>query len=76
MIVRKSKGEEVMKFEEEKVDVPSLVRIEEFLKSISKEYPVESLGGFVYWIKKQGAPVRWPFSMWKQRLEEYLGRII
>jgi len=77
-MVRMPKGEESMKPEEVKREepVPSLVKIEEFLKSISKSYAIESLGGFAYWIKREGAPPKWPFQMWKNKLDEYLGRKI
>lgn len=72
------KVEESMKPEEVKREepVPSLVKIEEFLKSISRSYGIESLGGFVNWIKREGAPPKWPFQMWKNKLDEYLGRKI
>lgn len=61
---------------EPKEAIPSLVRMEEFLQSISKDYPVESLGGFIFWVKRNGVPKRWPVHLWKQKLEEYLGRKI
>lgn len=56
------------------VEPPVLVRAGEFLQIISKQYPVESMGGFIYWLKKQGMPPKWPLNMWKAKLEEYLNR--
>jgi len=54
----------------------SLIKLEEFLRSIQRKYPIESLGGFSYWIRKQGAPSKWPLTMWERKLQEYLGRKI
>jgi len=59
-------------FKEE--EVPSLVTLNEFLGTIGKEYPIESIGGFIYWVKKQGAPKKWPINMWKEKLNEFLTR--
>lgn len=85
---RKVKEEKDMKTEEpidtlpkpevyEKIEVqeiPTLIKPDEFLQLMSKEYPVESMGGFIYWMKKQGMPPKWPLKMWKAKLDEYFNR--
>jgi hypothetical protein len=54
--------------------MPSLMTLNEFCVNIGtkKIYPSESLGGFAYYIKKKGAPTRWPYSMWEKEFKEYL----
>lgn len=55
-------------------ETPVLIRPEEFLQLISREYPVESMGGFIFWLKRQGMPPKWPLKMWRAKLEQYLNR--
>jgi len=76
-MVRVSKeGEKSMKHEEVKevAERPSLISISEFLNSIRKNHPIESSGAFVYWMKKDGMPKRWPLKMWQDKFEEFLNR--
>lgn len=53
---------------------PSLITISEFLNTIRKSYPIESAGAFIYFMKKDGLPKRWPLGMWKEKFEEFLTR--
>jgi hypothetical protein len=56
--------------------IPTLVTLGEFILSVSKQHTNchESLGGFVYWIKKEGCPKRWPVQMWKDKFDQFLSR--
>ena len=56
--------------------MPSLITLNEFVLTLSKQrmHHFESLGSFVYWIKKDGCPNRWPFDMWKQKFDEFLSK--
>jgi hypothetical protein len=62
-----------MKLEE---GIPTLISLREFCTTTSKQktYPVETVGGFYYWITKKGCPRKWPYSMWENELKEYSGR--
>ncbi len=76
-MVRVSKEGESMKPEEMKKEVEeelSLINISEFLNSIKKTHPVESAGSFIYWMKKDGLPKRWPLKMWQEKFKEFLNR--
>jgi hypothetical protein len=55
-------------------EVPSLMSVNEFLGSISKYNPIETLGGFVYWAQRQGAPKKWSKQKWEEMLKEFLTR--
>ena len=70
-MIKKSKDLKPEVLEEE---IPSLITINEFIGSVGKEHPVESLGSFIYWIKKQGMPKRWPIRMWREKFNEFLNR--
>jgi len=68
------------KIEEDKPEgdlpLPTLVTLKEFVSSISKQHTnyYESLGGFAYWIKKEGCPKKWPYDFWLQKFNEFLER--
>lgn len=66
----------VQKVVEQRPSMPSLVTLNEFVLTLSKQriHHFESLGSFVYWIKKDGCPNRWPFDMWKQKFDEFLSK--
>jgi hypothetical protein len=55
-------------------EIPQFIKIEEFLSSVSRKYPIESLGGFVSWIKKDGMPRKLPFNKWKELLDTFRQR--
>jgi hypothetical protein len=54
--------------------VPSLITLNEFCVTIGlkKTYPSESLGGFAYYCKKHGVPIKWPYNMWFDLFQKYL----
>ena len=58
--------------------LPTLVSLNEFIKTVSKShmYPVNSLGGYVFWVKKNGCPKKWSYEKWEEKLEEFLKRNI
>ncbi len=53
---------------------PSMLTFSEFAGSIRKRHVIETLGGFSYWMQRQGMPPKWPKDMWEAKLEEYLTR--
>jgi len=71
---------EVVKSEEsiKESKIPTLISLSEFIQTQSKmhKYPLISLGSYVVWIKKNGAPKRWPHEMWLSKLEEFLNHKI
>jgi len=74
-MVRISKGEVSMKPEEIKSEErPSLITISEFLDTTRKSHPIESSGAFIYYMKRDGLPKRWPLKMWQDKFEEFLNR--
>lgn len=53
-----------------------LVTLTEFINNITKDrrYPIESGRSFAFWIRKQGCPKRWPYSMWLKEFKNFLNR--
>jgi len=60
----------------EPVVVPTMCSVEEFIRNhlAKRSYPVESLNSFMFWMKRNGCPKRWPPIMWQDKLEEFLNR--
>jgi hypothetical protein len=56
--------------------MPSLITLSEFLLTLSKQRTnyFESLGGFAYWIRKEGCPNKWPFDTWMDAFKKFLSR--
>jgi hypothetical protein len=56
---------------------PTMIRLVEFMSSgaIRKEYKVETLGGFLNWVKDK-APIKLSFDNWKKLLDQFANRII
>jgi hypothetical protein len=54
----------------------TLIKFQEFLFTIqkNKKYPIETIGGFINWMKRQGFPKSYPFSKWKELLDKYVIR--
>ena len=62
--------------ENETSKVLTLIKFSEFLYTVSKseEYLPETLGGFAYFMKREGVPKSLPFSKWKELLDNYTKR--
>jgi hypothetical protein len=54
-------------------ETPVMIKFNEFLSSISKsrEFLPETIGGFIFWMKREGVPKSLPFNRWKELLVEY-----
>ncbi len=54
----------------------TMCSVEEFVRSnlAKRSYPVESLNSFMFWMKRNGCPKRWPPTMWQAKFEEFLNR--
>jgi len=54
----------------------SLITLKEFVRAMTarRVYKVESLHSFIYWIRKDGCPKKWPLRMWEGKLIEFLTR--
>jgi hypothetical protein len=50
------------------------VRFNEFLSSLKNSYLIETIGGFVNWMKRNGIPKSLTSVQWKEKLEEYINR--
>lgn len=79
---RKAKTEE-LKFEPPKPEdlppllepeVPTFILVDEFLYSIRGNYMIETIGGFVQWIRQKSVPKKLPLSSWKSLFDEYSNR--
>jgi len=64
---------EILEVQKEPESVPVMIKFNEFLSSISKsrEFLPETIGGFVFWMKREGVPKSLPFNRWKELLVEY-----
>lgn len=62
----------------ESLEMPVLIKFNEFIYTVSKsrEFKPETIGGFVYWMKREGIPKSLPFDRWKDKLEKYSKRIV
>jgi hypothetical protein len=65
-----------MKHETEPEIMPSLITLDEFLRSKSKTIQIETMGSFSYWIKKRGCPKKWSLVRWESALKEFLERVV
>jgi len=72
--LRTAKRDTEKEFKEEPLS--SLMKLDEFLivAGRSRQYLVESLGSFSYWMRKQGRLVRLPFGRWEEELKLFLKR--
>lgn len=55
-------------------EMPTLVNFNEFLGSLYRTQRFESVGGFVYWMKKQGIPKKLSVERWKEYFDEFVNR--
>ena len=57
--------------------MPTMIRLTEFLNSepIRKAHKVETLGGFLNWVKNRSA-AKLPFDGWNKLLEQFSSRIV
>jgi len=71
--VTMEKKPEILEVQKEPESVPVMIKFNEFLSSISKsrEFLPETIGGFVFWMKREGVPKSLPFNRWKELLVEY-----
>ena len=58
------------------VPLATMCSVEEFVRTnlAKRRYPVESMNSFMFWMKQNGCPKRWPPNMWQDKLEEFLNR--
>jgi hypothetical protein len=56
---------------------PTMIKLSEFINSSSlrKTYKVETLGGFLFWVKDK-APAKLPLENWKKLLDQFANRIV
>jgi len=54
----------------------SFITLKEFIRTMTarRVYKVESLHSFIYWIRKDGCPRKWPLKMWEMKFNEFLTR--
>jgi hypothetical protein len=68
------------KKEPSKLEAPvrlTMIGLNEFINtgSLSRTYKVETLGGFLTWVKGK-APSKLPFESWRKMLDEFANRIV
>jgi hypothetical protein len=77
--VAMEKKPETLEMRKEPESVPVMIKFNEFISSVSKsksrEFLPETIGGFVFWMKREGVPKSLPYERWKELLVEYSKRI-